>query len=106
MSKINSDAWATRMMSFQKIHEVLMEIDRSKETIHEPTLASIVESFSVHLEDAHVKISSFLVGVMPDIIEQFPQHCAKHSQIILRKCLKGLAECKSQQLKEQLDRLL
>lgn len=79
------------MMAFQKTYEVLMEIDRSQESIHEPTLISIIAAFATHLEDAHVKISSFLVGCMPSIIEHYPQLCAKHSQVILRRCLKGLA---------------
>jgi|JI6StandDraft_1071083.scaffolds.fasta_scaffold17190_2 hypothetical protein len=34
MSKADCDVWATRMMAFQKTYEVLMDIDRSKESIH------------------------------------------------------------------------
>jgi hypothetical protein len=81
-------------MAFQKTYDVLMEVDRNSECINDQTLATIINAFATHLEDSHIKVSLFIVKCMPDIIQHYPHLCAKHSSIILRRCLKGLAECK------------
>lgn len=50
LSKTDNDSWATRIMSFQKIHEVVFgEVDHNRETINEPTIIRAISALIAHL---------------------------------------------------------
>lgn len=105
LAKAQNENWATRVMAFQKIYEVFEGRSCQEGAVPESAVGRAIAALVQHLEDAHVKVSSYVARCLPVFLRTYPHLCAKHAVGILRSCLRHsgqeafgqlLQQCKEQ----------